>query len=248
MSQDIVIGHRVSDLFYALETDSYVVLTGSKPREHEGNLEQNSEKMWCQLYWDLFFRNKIYPGKVLSIAIDSSKKVIVLSTGSGNKEYLTFKKCFVCCPSKVTFEDFSLMKVEKSLYQVTDYYEANSHSYHDLSLLEIGDKFVSLIKFYVTSRIDGNKAKKDFVVISYLTEEQLRDFNYSDTMVSFKVKDILSTELNVSRLKISHIHREVHPMMDFEILYPASQTCIKRKSLQTLTKKDYDRYRKRHFR
>ena len=67
-------------------------------------------------------------------------------------------------------------------------------------------------------------------------------------MVSFRVKDVLSAELNAPRLKISHIHREVQSVVDFEILHPASQVCIKRESLQTLVKKDYDRYRKRYFR
>ena len=43
------------------------------------------------------------------------------------------------------------------------------------------------IWFYPSDRIDGNTGVKDACVVSHLTEDQIRDFDYSETMARFKM-------------------------------------------------------------
>ena len=61
------------------------------------------------------------------------------------------------------------------------------------TVLLIGSMFVAdavILVFYPTKRSD-NKSLKDLFVESFLTDEQLEDFNFSDTMVKFKVLDMM---------------------------------------------------------
>ena len=60
---------------------------------------------------------------------------------------------------------------------------------HDL--LTTDSEFVNKIIFYQSDRIDGNHDLKDAVAISYLTKEQLNDFEFSDINSRFKTKHVM---------------------------------------------------------
>jgi hypothetical protein len=49
-----------------------------------------------------------------------------------------------------------------------------------------GDDFINKVIFYPTQRAE-NKNFKDLYAESYLTDEQLADFDYSETMARFKI-------------------------------------------------------------
>tara|TARA_B100001123_G_scaffold74689_5_gene84325 strand:+ start:53640 stop:54548 length:909 start_codon:yes stop_codon:yes gene_type:complete len=51
------------------------------------------------------------------------------------------------------------------------------------------DDFVNEVWLYSSDRIDGDTGVKDACVISYLTQQQLKDFDYSETMARFKMLD-----------------------------------------------------------
>jgi len=75
--------------------------------------------------------------------------------------------------------------------RVIDWVNVRSGCRHDFDRLEDdGSDFVREILFYPSDRSD-NKNFKDLAAISYLTNEQLRDFDYSDTMAKFKIKDMM---------------------------------------------------------
>ena len=57
----------------------------------------------------------------------------------------------------------------------------------EIDLLETDDNFTKEMWFYPSDRIDGRTAIKDVCVVSLLTEEELEDFNYSETMARFKL-------------------------------------------------------------
>ena len=76
-------------------------------------------------------------------------------------------------------------------YQVIDWINVRSGMVHDYDRIKTDSSFVNCIYFYPSTRIEGNHDKKDLVSISYLTEEQLNDINYSDTYVRFKTKGIM---------------------------------------------------------
>ena len=82
--------------------------------------------------------------------------------------------------------------LNKGMFKVFDWIDAVSCTTHPHQYFETGDNFIREIYFYPTERLDGNHPnKKDLVAISYLSEEQLRDYEYSDTYAKFKVLSIM---------------------------------------------------------
>jgi hypothetical protein len=77
------------------------------------------------------------------------------------------------------------------LYEVLDWMNVRSGMNHEYDLINNSSDFVRHIYFYPSSRIDGAHDKKDLVAISYLTKDQLDDFNYSDTYARFAVEDLM---------------------------------------------------------
>ena len=57
---------------------------------------------------------------------------------------------------------------------------------HEIDYIETEDALVREIWFYSSDRIDGATKVKDACAVSYLTEEQLANFDYSETMARFK--------------------------------------------------------------
>jgi hypothetical protein len=79
---------------------------------------------------------------------------------------------------------------EKSLDEKTylcyDYIAFNKGGKHEIDYILTDDDFVSEIWFYSSDRIDGNTPVRDACAVSTLTEQQLLDFDHSETMARFK--------------------------------------------------------------
>jgi len=80
---------------------------------------------------------------------------------------------------------------QEAKYEVLDWMSVKSGTMHPLDKIETKSDFVKCVHFYPSSRIDGNHDFKDLVAISYLSEDQLQDFNYSDTYARFKIEDLM---------------------------------------------------------
>ena len=68
-----------------------------------------------------------------------------------------------------------------------DWIAFNRGGKHEIDYIETNDDFVKQIWFYPTDRIDGNSPVKDACVISHLSEDQIMNFDYSETMARFKM-------------------------------------------------------------
>jgi len=77
-------------------------------------------------------------------------------------------------------------KKTKSDLMIYDWIAFNSGGKHEIDYIITGDSFVSEIWFYPSDRIDGKTLVKDACVVSLLSEQQVLDFNYSETMARFK--------------------------------------------------------------
>lgn len=98
----------------------------------------------------------------------------------------------------VIFEDEGITgltrisKEEKGPHRVIDWVNVRSGCRHGVDYLENdGSSFINEVYFYPSDRSD-NKKLKDLVAVSYLTDEQIEDFDYSDTMAKFKIKKIMT--------------------------------------------------------
>ena len=82
-------------------------------------------------------------------------------------------------------------KIEK-VYKVYDWIDVRSGMNHPHDYIETGDDFVRELYFYPSDRIDGHHAnRKDLVIASYMTEEQLNDIDYSDFYSRFKAEEVM---------------------------------------------------------
>jgi hypothetical protein len=83
------------------------------------------------------------------------------------------------------------LKQGEKKYKVVDWIDIKSGMNQQIDYFKTGDDFVNEIFLYPSDRIDGNNFNlKDAVAISYLTEDQLKEFEYSDTYVRFKTLKI----------------------------------------------------------
>jgi len=81
--------------------------------------------------------------------------------------------------------------LDESSYLCYDYIAFNSGGKHEIDFIYTDDDFISEIWFYSSDRIDGNTPVRDACTVSRLTESQLLDFDYSETMARFKVLKIM---------------------------------------------------------
>jgi len=99
---------------------------------------------------------------------------------------LTFKKAYYFgdshCEGLV-----SEKKVANPIYTCYDWIAFNRGGKHEIDYIETPDDFVQQVWFYPSDRIDGNTLVKDACVVSMLSEEQLLNFDYSQTMARFKM-------------------------------------------------------------
>ena len=78
-------------------------------------------------------------------------------------------------------------EIDKGNYLCYDWIAFNSGGKHEVDFINTGDNFVKDIWFHPSERIDGRTKVKDACVVSYLTDSQLMDFDYSETMARFKM-------------------------------------------------------------
>ena len=81
--------------------------------------------------------------------------------------------------------------LDEDTYLCYDHIAFNSGGKHEIDFIHTSDDFISEIWFYSSDRIDGNTPVRDACAVSKLTESQLRDFDYSETMARFKVLKIM---------------------------------------------------------
>ena len=132
-----------------------------------------------------------FGNEIRSIRFDLSNDKVVVTTKSGNMFPIKFQNATIFDLENV-YNLPDVFKEEVTGYKVYDWFDVKSGMLHDLEEIEDNEtNFVKKIKFFISTRIDGNKDKKDLVAESFLIKEQLIDNNYSDTMARFKTIDMM---------------------------------------------------------
>ena len=138
-------------------------------------------------------------------------------------------------PKKIRFSSLTLFDTENVFnlpveqpqaeqYRVFDWFNVRSGMKHEYDTLESKSNFVKKIYFYLSQRIDGNRQLKDCVSESILSEEQLHDVEYSNSIVRLKVLDMMNKAgiKGASNgpgkflgLKIELTERQIFPVKEF---------------------------------
>lgn len=78
--------------------------------------------------------------------------------------------------------------------RVLDWYDVRTGMEHEHDIFHTPDDFVNKVYFYPSDRFGNQKSgrvRKDLVAVSYLTEDQIGDFEFSDTMAKFKILKLM---------------------------------------------------------
>lgn len=249
VEKDIVIGSRVEELIYALENDKFLILNGNPPEAYEFLHEDSTAQFWSYLYWELFFRNSILGVKPRMVRlIPDLRQIKIISTSGAEFRLRHTKDVLFSSIENVELESIEATE-ELLCYEVVDMFEVNSGSKHDMwEILSPKDDLVRKIVFFISERIDGNKDRKDLVSYSYLSEKQLNEFEYSDTMARFKTESALQQNLaQKSKIKLKHVSRRVAKKIEFKI-NSGVYNFVKKIKLKEVSKAKYERYRQFYLR
>jgi len=97
---------------------------------------------------------------------------------------------FVCENITVFGDNLLEPEIPPEQYMVLDWMNVRSGMVHPYDRISSDSDFVNCIHFYPSKRIDGSHLdKKDLVCVSYLTREQMENYEYSDTYARFEISD-----------------------------------------------------------
>jgi hypothetical protein len=168
------------------------------------------EEPWASMCYDLYARGMCpFVDKISKIRVDQDDKTIKVVTGHNTFE-IRYDNLHV-----FDSENVGGVKNNKELvhYRVIDWFDCKG--LYDLSCKQIisDDDFVNRIKFFKSKRIDGNQRYLDLLCESFLTDSQLKSFEYSDTMARFKIRDMLKKHLN-KEIVMSLWKRDIYPVYE----------------------------------
>jgi len=105
------------------------------------------------------------------------------------KKEIKFKNIYVYDFVNIDCEGFELLE-EENIFRVVDWVSFKTGGIHKHDYLYIGDEILYEVYFYLSKRIQFKKFK-DAIAISYMTPKQLKDPNYSDSLVKLKLQQVL---------------------------------------------------------
>mgnify|MGYP005814795155 CR=1 FL=1 len=143
------------------------------------------ELLWERLLFLLNLDGKV-PLANLCASMRFDGDHLICSNEYSKISALNFRNCFYFGDDNIS----GLVR-EKELanpsYTCYDWIAFNSGGKHDIDYIWVGDDFVKEIWFYSSDRMCGNSPVKDACVVSTLTQDQLTEFDYSETMARFKM-------------------------------------------------------------
>lgn len=154
--------------------------------------DKNTLQVWERLNFILGLSGQLPMGDKVS-SLNIRDNVLKVMTQDSRLARFEFNKL-------VIFDDkdvygLPLIKEKKiGKSRVLDWFNVRSGMEHSHDLLKAKDEFIREIIFYPSDRF-GNQAsgriRKDLVAVSFLDEEQINNFEYSDTMARFKILQMM---------------------------------------------------------
>ena len=202
--KEIVIGGGLSALLYSYYNNlpcifskpsipfGFDVFDGGHDFSFLGIKEPNRLVIWQRLVASLSLGGLLpMSDKAVSLSIQESRLKAVTSNSRLGR--FDFEKLII-------FDDRDIRglpavrKQQIGKCRVIDWFDVRSGMQHDHDLFETEDDFIQKVIFYPSERF-GNQTsgrlRKDLVAISHLDEDQLDDFDYSDTMAKFKITQMM---------------------------------------------------------
>ena len=232
--EQIVIGSELNAVLYAYKTSSVFIDNSMDtlfPLDKIGvslslggkilNPTDTVSEVYNSLVYEMASLGKSpYCGLVEGIRVLPEENQLNIITKNGHVSKCTFDKLRIFDASKISGMPFDEGTKIKH-YRVYDWFNVRSGMKHEYEYILGDDNFCKKIYFYISRRIDGNKDKKDLVSESIVSEEQLNDFDYSDTIARIKTTAMMKkagikgTGNGVGKnlpIKLELSKREIHPV------------------------------------
>ena len=202
----IVIGGGLSALLYSFHTGCPCIFVGPSPPFRFDSFGEPLDLSCTQLHtksfresWEklilLLGLNGQLPMTNRASSINIRDNLLKVTTPNSRLGRFEFKKL-------VIFDDTAISGLpamtsrHEGKSKVLDWFNVRSGMEHPHEVTQTNSDFVRFIHFYPSERFGAQKTsriRKDLVAVSFLTSEELGDFNYSDTMVRFKVVDAMKS-------------------------------------------------------
>ena len=183
MVVNITYGSTLGALQYAIQNNTKIIINRlSFPLEYE---KKYIKEAWALLYTRLMLSGKTIGGDtVKQTKVDDEFATVVCKGNIINK--VKYNKFIVFCDKDII--GLPAVKKENKAYNIIDYMKPVSlvtkKGFHTI---RTKDAFVSCV--YVLKKFSTAPIK--IYVLSELSEEQLSDFDFSDTMEKFKSEHLL---------------------------------------------------------
>tara|TARA_Y100001970_G_C14224037_1_gene854464 strand:+ start:622 stop:1350 length:729 start_codon:yes stop_codon:yes gene_type:complete len=209
---NVVLGWREEAVSFAREHGYHLIVNSDQRPFHHFVGYQDIKSKWYEGIFDLGMRSLLpVPFDVQTVGLDGGKLKVV--TRGNTKVMISFQKLHI-----FDLDNCGNLGVDEVIkdYLVHDMFDITSGSRLGREIvLKPKDEFVQLIQFVTSNRIDKNTSGdfKDIVTTSIIGFEDIKNFDYSDTVIRIlierKLKEYEIKQPNGRSLKINHSFRHV---------------------------------------
>ena len=182
--KEIVIGGSLNSLLYAWFTGATLICADPKqPFFFEDSVGVEKNKIWRKMFFLLSMSGQApIPASSQSIRIENNLVKVV--TSHSRLVRFRYEKIKLFDPAEVGATQ------KGDLHMVLDWMHVNTGAKHSYDFIKTEDNFVKSICFYPISKRAGEDFK-NLVSISYLSDDELREYYFSDTYAKFKVEKLM---------------------------------------------------------
>ena len=150
----------------------------------------SKEQLWERLLFFLSLDGKVpFSNLCKSMRLEDNK--IICSNEYSKIAQINFEICYFF--GDLNCSGMKEKRVAPPDYICYDWIAFNRGGKHDIDYIQMEDDFVNEVWFYPSDRIDGNTPVKDACVVSRIKEENILDFDFSETMARFKLISEMET-------------------------------------------------------
>tara|TARA_R100001082_G_C4328326_1_gene144423 strand:- start:179 stop:829 length:651 start_codon:yes stop_codon:yes gene_type:complete len=207
--KDIVIGSDFEAVKFAHE-NHFVLIKNREPHHHS---YEGVEELWADKLYELYEQGLVpFTDKILNLRIDLENKILSVK---GHNQSWTVKYENIYQYDESNVEGGKLNR-NPEYYRVFDWFDCQGLYDLNVETLATEDKFVSKVTFFKSLRIDGNQRYLDLFCESILTQDQLKNFDYGETMARLKTTKLILDRLD-KKVQMSLWKRDVYPLYKREI-------------------------------
>ena len=201
---DVVIGADLDAVQFAHDNKFHLV----KNRTPYHHSYEEVEEEWALKLYNLYELCLVpFSDKVQSVRVVDEQNIIKVYT-EHNVFIVEYERLHVFDDAGVTGYNLSR---ELDYYRVIDWFDCQGLRDLDFQNIKTNEKFVHTVSFFKTNRIDGDQRYLDLLCESYLAEDDLKNFNFGNTMARLKIESMLK-ERGVVNPRLHFWKRDTYPI------------------------------------